>query len=62
MKKTYIIPTTLMVAVQSQAIIAFSVKNDGDTAGLIDKKAGSGDAMVKGSRSDYNVWNDDWSK
>lgn len=62
MKKTYIIPTTLMVAVQSQAIIAFSVKNDGDTANLKDKSATSGaDAMVKGSRETYNVWDDDWS-
>lgn len=62
-KKTYIIPVTLMVTVQQQAIIALSVYETGDTAGLKNSAATSGEAaMVKGGQSSYNVWDDDWSK
>ena len=61
MKKTYINPTTLMVAVQQQTIIAESVPYD-TTDG---NKLESGEILVKGdrgSRATYNVWDDDWSK
>lgn len=60
MKKTYIIPTTQMVAVQQQAIIALSTPYDPNKT-----VQGNDDIGVKGdrvSRETYNVWNDDWSK
>ena len=59
-KKTYIIPTTLMVVVQQQAVIAASPTATIDTTVSADPE----DFEVKGDRtrpSAYNVWNDDWS-
>ena len=61
MKKTYIIPTTQMVAVQQQTIIA----NSPDVT--LDKDAGVAPELFqakgdRGSRATYKVWDDDWSK
>lgn len=59
-KKTYITPEMLSVALSMNNIIAQSplnIKNTGDTAPLSDKSANSGaDAMVKGT----NVWDEEW--
>ena len=63
MKKTYIIPATQIEVVQQQTIIAASPNvtlNRSSEAGVRPE-----DFEVKGdrgSRSDYNVWNEDWSK
>ena len=59
-KKTYIIPTTQMVAVQQQMVIAWSVTYDTNEGNNLD----NGEILVKGDRtrpSAYNVWDDDWS-
>ena len=60
MKKTYITPEMLAVALSMNNIIASSpldIKETGDTASLSDKPADSGaDAMVKGT----NVWDEEW--
>ncbi len=60
MKKTYITPETLTVALSMNNIIAASplnIKSTGDTAPLSDNSATSGaDAMVKGT----NVWDEEW--
>ena len=60
MKKTYITPEMLAVALSMNNIIAQSplnIQNTGDTAPLSDKSATEGgDAMVKGT----NVWDEEW--
>ncbi len=60
MKKTYITPEMLTVALSMNNIIAASplnVTKDGDTAPLSDKSATeNGEAMVKGT----NVWDEEW--
>ncbi len=59
MKKTYIIPELLMVKVNvKHHLMDLSV---GGTAS-ISSEAADGDAFVKDNRSNYNVWNDDWSE
>ena len=62
MKKTYLIPSTEVLGVQTQLMIATSLLNvakEGDTANLKSTSATEdADAMVKGN---YNVWEDDWS-
>lgn len=63
MKKTYIQPTTLIVALEHQSICGVSEFNEqlGDTTNGVNGSA----ALVKGdrmSRDTYNVWNDDWSQ
>ncbi len=63
MKKTYIIPEVEIHAICVEGLIAESlnVKQTGDTAGLKNISASSGeDALVKGNS--YDVWSDDWSK
>ncbi len=66
MKKTYIIPMTMMVAVQQQMVIAGSLTANGASGSATFYNANAtGEAMVKGdngSQSSYNVWDDDWSK
>ena len=60
MKKTYITPEMLTVALSMNNIIAASpldIQNTGDTAPLSDKSATSGEAaMVKST----NVWDEEW--
>jgi len=60
MKKTYITPEMLAVALSMNNIIAQSplnIKETGDTTSLSDKSATSGEAaMVKGT----NVWDEEW--
>ena len=60
MKKTYITPEMLAVALSMNNIIAQSplnIKETGDKAPLSDTPATSGaDAMVKGT----NVWDEEW--
>ena len=60
MKKTYITPEMLAVALSMNNIIAQSplnIQNTGDTAPLSDKSATeNGEAMVKGT----NVWDEEW--
>ena len=58
MKKTYIIPATLMVAVQQHVVIAASPDV------IVNRQGGAAPESfdAKGSQSSYNVWDDDWSK
>lgn len=59
MKKTYITPEMLAVALSMNNIIASSldIKKTGDTTSLSDKSATeNGEAMVKGT----NVWDEEW--
>lgn len=64
MKKTYIIPIVEIHAICVENLIAASplnVTQSGDTAGLNDKSATSGeDALVKDNN--YDVWSDDWNR
>ena len=59
MKKTYIIPELQIMQMKYEAMIAASEHAQ-------KYESGGGDQLVKGAdaspRSDYNVWNDDWSK
>lgn len=60
-KKTYIIPTVITMAVAQSLPIAGS-----DPSLIVNTNGGAApnEFEVKsdrGSRSDYNVWNDDWS-
>ena len=60
MKKTYIIPELLIVKVNVQHHL-MDLSQGGTTS--ISKDYADGDAFVKENlRSDYNVWNDDWSE
>lgn len=58
MKKIYIIPTLQLTYIGVEKLIADSLKINSSTT--VDQQ------YVKGAdaspRSDYNVWNDDWSK
>ncbi len=60
MKKTYITPEMLAVALSMNNIIASSpldIKESGDTASLSDKSATEGgEAMVKS----VNLWDEEW--
>lgn len=60
MKKNYIVPATLMVALSQIDGILNSVSENGtirmDASNMV---GGDGSDAVK--RNDYNVWNDDWS-
>ena len=67
MKKIYQSPETYSVNVAVTSIIAASLEG----LNIVDggSSVGKDDAWVKGdrgasrgSRSDYNVWNDDWSQ
>ncbi len=61
MKKTYIIPEVLIVKCAAASFIAQSADGFKGTLGSTNK-SGS-DVLVKDEqRSDYNVWDDDWSK
>lgn len=55
--KTYIAPQTLVTRVMHHAIIMVSqlsiVNGDIEDEGAV---------LVKENRSNYNVWNDDWSQ
>ena len=60
MKKTYMIPRLYITQISCESLIAESVGINKDTT-----VEGENGGWVKGdnaSRSDYNVWNDDWSK
>ena len=61
MKKTYINPQLITTHIVVTSLIAESVLLD--RAGSA--KLGTGEILVKEDRtrpSDYNVWNEDWSK
>ncbi len=60
MKKTYIIPEMQLTMIACEKLIAESFEINGNTT-----VRGTSGGWVKedtGSRSDYNVWDDDWSK
>ena len=61
MKKTDIIPEIELMAVNGATFLAESLGVDGDKT-----VSGGNGGWVKSndasSRSDYNVWNEDWSK
>jgi len=63
MKKTYIIPALNMTTLDVENMMAISGPHRSETSAVeqygMDVKGDRGD---RGSRSDYNVWNDDWSK
>ena len=63
MKKTYIIPAVTTTVISTASLLAASpgeFKEQLGTTGV------NGDAALvkgdRGSRQDYNVWNDDWSQ
>lgn len=59
MKKTYIIPGLLIVKVNvRQHLMDLSALGTAS----ISEDAADGDAFVKDNRSNFNVWNDDWSE
>ena len=59
MKNTYITPALNVTKVNAECMIAAS----GDqTFTVSNVEVTDGYADVKGSRNDYNVWSDDWSK
>lgn len=63
MKKPYIIPTTLMEAVQQQTVIAASPSVTVST----NSENGVAPALFEvkedcSNRYDYNVWEEDWDK
>ncbi|MBR5394050.1 MAG: hypothetical protein IK144_03080 [Bacteroidaceae bacterium] len=59
MKKNYIQPTLNIVHVRPAQMMALS--NVG--INRVESDADGSEALVKGnSSSDYNVWDDDWSK
>ena len=67
MKKTYIIPEISVVALSmADGVLINNVSVNGTaTMDVTTMTGGNGGDAVKadrGSRSDYNVWNDDWSK
>lgn len=63
MKKTYIIPETIVVRLMPTTVLASSplnVTGNGDTAPLINESATNGaDAMTKGF-TDINIWDEEW--
>lgn len=62
MKKTYIIPNTLICRINTERFIAGSqdiTSNNGMTYGGVDEE-GEVDPSVK--QNHYNVWDDDWCK
>lgn len=63
MKKKYIIPTLLLTEIHTERLIAESINEytSGSDGSVLVKGDRSADHS-RGSRSDYNVWNDDWSK
>lgn len=58
MKKTYIIPELLIVKVAPMRLISESIMILEDTVGT----AGLVKENNTLNRSNYNVWNDDWSE
>ncbi len=67
MKKTYIIPSTEIMQLSAQEhVLDVSANMVGNVNVTYGGHSGGGmTSDVKGdrgSRSDYNVWNDDWSK
>ena len=63
MKKTYIIPAVTTTVISTASLLAASPGEFKEQLGT--QGVSGSDALVKGdrgSRSDYNVWNDDWSK
>lgn len=60
MKKTYIIPTTAIQTIMLENMVAGSPDGFNNTLGT--KNVEGDAALVKENRSDYNVWDDDWSK
>ena len=63
MKKTYIIPALNITTLAVENMMAISGPDTLNKSAVqqygMDVKGDRGD---RGSRSDYNVWNDDWSK
>jgi len=63
MKKTYMNPTLLITQIGTEKLIAETLNQyeEGGNGVLVKGDRGA-DRSNRGSRSDYNVWNDDWSK
>lgn len=61
-KKTYIIPSTSIVVMHPSCMVAVSIEKTTETFDSENMKFTKEDRAGRGSRSDYNVWNDDWSK
>ena len=65
MKKTYITPEVYIVTVATQGCLLEgslhinNIESGTDAWVKGDRSAGRGD---RGGRSDYNVWNEDWSQ
>jgi len=61
MKKIYMTPSLLITRVSTETLIAVSLDKN-ETGADADVVLTKGDRGGRGSRSDYNVWNEDWSK
>ena len=59
MKKTYIIPVLTLVTLNVEHHL-MDLSSQGSAS--ISTQEADGDAFVKGTSSNYNVWNDDWSE
>lgn len=59
MKKTYIIPEVQILRMETANIIAAS--DPKDVTVNRNGSVNAADVEVKGERSNYNVWNEDWS-
>lgn len=57
MKKTYITPSTDVLNINAQLMIAAS-----EPKVTVDKEGSVEASDVEVKRGDYNVWSDDWSK
>lgn len=60
MKKTYITPLLRNKYIVASSLIATSLPKDNGGGGGNDLE--EDEILVKGRGTDYNVWNDDWSK
>jgi len=54
-------PSLLITRVSTETLIAVSLDKN-ETGADADVVLTKGDRGGRGSRSDYNVWNEDWSK
>lgn len=61
MKKTYQKPDTMVVCVQNAQLLCNSVKSVESNAVNYGGRKSGGEARVK-EQTDYNVWDENWSK
>lgn len=60
-KKLYTIPCTTIVTFVPERVVAMSLEKGTEEFNPESMKFTKEDRAGRGSRSDYNVWKDDWS-